>query len=139
MPTQRRQRGADSPFVEQITEVAYEEQTHEWATPDGCWDIVVFSRNGVTTVLQTGATLRPVLLENGPGDRFLAISFKPGVFTPRTPSYEMIDRALWRPVVSGRTFALTAVARRRRRTTRSRSRFRDRSDRWPATRPWRTR
>ena len=106
MPTQRRQREADSPFVEQVTEVAYEEQTREWATPDGRWDIVVFKRRGVTTVLQTGAILRPVLLENAPGDTFLAISFKPGVFAPRTPGNEMIDRAVWRPVVSARSFAM---------------------------------
>ncbi len=106
MTNTRLERAADSPLVERVTSVVYEERTRELSTPDGCWDIVVMKRRGVTLVLQTGVISRPVPLENDPGDSFLAISFKPGVFVARTPGRAMIDRALVRPLVSARAFAL---------------------------------
>jgi len=106
MATLRRVRGADSPLVERITHVVYDERTQEWATPDGCWDLVVLQHQGTTMVFQSGNTTRPVLLENGPGDGFLAISFKPGVFVPRTPGFQTVDGGLVRPLVSARRFAM---------------------------------
>jgi hypothetical protein len=102
----RRERGADSPFVERITEMAYEQRTQQWATPDCCWDIVIFKQRGVTTMFQSGLTSRPVLLQNGPGDSFLAISFKAGVFMPKTPGIRTVDSGLLRPLVSSRAVAI---------------------------------
>jgi AraC-like DNA-binding protein len=57
-------------------------------------------------VLQTGLISRPVLLENQPGDSYLAISFKPGVFVRKTPGIQMVDRGLVRPLVSARAFVM---------------------------------
>ena len=106
MTNVRLERAADSPLVERVTYVEYDEHTRELSTPDGCWDIVVLRRGGRIAVLQTGLISRPVLLENHPGDSFLAISFKPGVFATKTPGAHMVDRALVRPLVTARTFAL---------------------------------
>jgi hypothetical protein len=103
---QRIERRSDSPFVERITLVTYDAPTREWSTPDGCWDIVVLRRAAQTTVLHTGLISRPVLLENGAGDSYLAISFKPGVFATRAPGIQMVDRGVVCPLVSARTFAM---------------------------------
>jgi hypothetical protein len=67
---------------------------------------VVLKQRGRTTVLQTGLITRPVLLANEAGDSYLAISFKPGVFAPKTPGSQMVDRGLVRPLVSVRAFAI---------------------------------
>jgi AraC-like DNA-binding protein len=93
-------------LVERITRVTYEAPTKEWSTPDGCWDIVVLRRGGVTTVLQTGLISRPVVLENDAGDSYLAISFKPGVFVPKRPGQAMLDRGVVRPLVSAHAFEM---------------------------------
>jgi hypothetical protein len=106
MTAQRNERRSDSPFVERITEVTYDAPTREWSTPDGCWDLVVLKRAGKTTVLHTGLISRPVLLENGPGDSYLAISFKPGVFATRAPGIEMVDRGVVRPLISAHAFTM---------------------------------
>ncbi len=63
-------------------------------------------RRGQMTVLQTGLISRPVLLENDAGDSYLAISFKPGVFVPKTPGLHMVDRGIVRPLVSARAFSM---------------------------------
>ena len=106
MAGRREIRGSDSPLVERVTKVTYDAPTKEWSTPDGCWDLVVLERQGRTIVLQTGLISRPVLLENQAGDSYLAISFKPGVFAPKTPGVDMVDRGLARPLVSARAFAM---------------------------------
>jgi hypothetical protein len=106
MTAQRNERRSDSPFVQRITQVIYDAPTREWSTPDGCWDLVVLRRAGQTTVLHTGLISRPVLLENGPGDSYLAISFKPGVFATRAPGIEMVDRGVVRPLVSAYAFTM---------------------------------
>src|SRR6185437_8467117 len=106
MANRREVRPSDSPLVERITRVTYDEPTREWSTPDGCWDIVVMKHGGRVTVLQTGLISRPVALENDAGDSYLAISFKPGVFAPKTPGSEMLDRGLVRPLVGARAFAM---------------------------------
>ena len=102
----RETRSSDSPFVESITRVSYEARTRELSTPDGTWDIVVMVRGDRTIVLQTGVLSRPVVLENEPGDSYLAISFRPGVFVPTTPGSQMVDRGLERPLVGARKFAM---------------------------------
>jgi hypothetical protein len=102
--TERRTRASDSPLVASITQVTYDAWTRELSTPDGCWDLVVMTRGGRTTVLQTGLLSRPVTLENGAGDGYLAISFKPGVFATRAPGAVMIDRGVERPLDGARTF-----------------------------------
>jgi AraC-like DNA-binding protein len=106
MTNVRLERAADSPYVQRITQVTYEEHTRELSTPDGCWDIVVMKKRGVTTVLQTGLISRPVVLVNEPGDSYLAISFRPGVFATKTPGIRMLDHALVRPQSSGRAFVM---------------------------------
>lgn len=106
MTARRQARASDSPLVERITQVTYDGPVQEWSTPDGCWDIVVMRRAGQTTVLQTGLISRPVLLANEAGDSYLAISFKPGVFAAKAPGSRMLDRALVRPLVSARSFAI---------------------------------
>src|SRR5437868_3034325 len=106
MTARREHRGSDSPLVERITHVVYEARTEELSTPDGCWDIVVMRRGGRTSVLQTGLISRPVTLVNDAGDSFLAISFKPGVFVPSAPGSQMFDRAVVRPLLHARAFAM---------------------------------
>ena len=102
----RRQRASDSPLVQHVTEVEYGAPTRELSTPDGCWDIVVMRRGGDTFVLQTGLLSRPVILENAPGDSYLAISFRPGVFMPALPGAQMLDRGVARPLASASRFAV---------------------------------
>jgi hypothetical protein len=97
---------ADPAFVERVTHVTYETRELEWSTPDGCWDLVVLKKRGQTLVLHTGLISKPVRLENEPGDSFLAISFKPGVFLPSAPGSTMLDRGVLRPLPTVRTFAL---------------------------------
>jgi hypothetical protein len=81
--TVRRQRQADCPFVREIRHVAYDSDAHDISTPDGGWDLVFMQRAGVVQVLQTGIITRPVDLGYAPGDAYLAITFRPGVFMPR--------------------------------------------------------
>jgi hypothetical protein len=110
MTTDRRTRAraSDSPLVERITHVSYERACHDVTTPDGCWDIVVQRIEGRVVVLQTGVITGPVALDYGEGDEYLSISFKPGVFMPRLPGAEMLDRGLPRPTPSARAFVLDA-------------------------------
>jgi hypothetical protein len=48
MTSTRLERAADSPFLERVTYVEYEEDTRELTTPDGCWDIDVRTLSAVT-------------------------------------------------------------------------------------------
>jgi AraC-like DNA-binding protein len=106
MSVVRRTRGSDSAVVERITHVTYAEKSDDVSTPDGCWDIVVQRHAGKITMLQTGLITRPVALPYDAGDEYISISFKPGVFMPRTPGVEMIDRGVVLPATSGRAFWL---------------------------------
>jgi len=106
MKVVRRTRASDSPFVERITHVSYGEKLDDVTTPDGCWDIVVQRHAGKITMLQTGVITRPVVLPYDAGDEYVSISFKPGVFMPRAPGAEMIDRGLALPTPSARAFWL---------------------------------
>jgi hypothetical protein len=92
MTSRRDERPSDSPWVHRITRVCYDRDTRDVTTPDGCWDIVVMRMNGRVQMLQTGLITRPVTLDYGAGDEYLAISFKPGVFRPRLPGQGMVDR-----------------------------------------------
>jgi hypothetical protein len=92
MSARREERDSDSPLVARITHVRYDRDTHDVTTPDGCWDIVVMKVGGRVSMLQTGVITRPVALDYGAGDEYLAISFKPGVFRPRLPGARMLDR-----------------------------------------------
>jgi hypothetical protein len=103
---QREQRASDSPFVDSITRVTYGRDTHDVTTPDGHWDIVIQRRGGRVFVLQTGLITKPVALEYGAGDEYLAISFKPGVFLTGMPGELMLDRGRPLPTTSVRAFAL---------------------------------
>jgi hypothetical protein len=104
MPIVRRERGADSPLVERIAHVAFDGAGGGVTTPDGCWDLVVMRRRGQVSVLQTGVITRPVELGYEPGDEYVCISFKPGVFMPSLPGELMVDRGLMRPTVNKRSF-----------------------------------
>jgi hypothetical protein len=106
MKVVRRSRGSDSPFVERITHVAYGEKVDDLTTPDGCWDLVVQRHAGRITMLQTGIITKPVVLPYDAGDEYISISFKPGVFMPRAPGVEMLDRGLPLPTTSARAFWL---------------------------------
>ena len=92
MTVRREERASDSPLVAGITRVSYGCDTHDVTTPDGCWDIVVMRVQGRVQMLQTGPITRPVALDYHAGDEYLAISFKPGVFRPRLPGLQMVDR-----------------------------------------------
>jgi hypothetical protein len=106
MTAERKQRASDSALVQSITHVTYGAETRELSTPDGCWDLVFMRRQGSLMVLQTGLTTRPVQLANGPGDEYLAVSFRAGVFMPRLPGVHMVDKGLLRPSSSDRAFWL---------------------------------
>ena len=110
MSTSRVQRASDSPFVEAITHVTYDSHVHDMTTPDGLWDLVIQKYAGKIAVLQTGLITRPVALDYGPGDEYLSISFKPGVFMPRLPGVQMVDTGVARPTLSKRSFALDSEA-----------------------------
>ena len=103
---ERDERAGDSPLVERVTHARFVGQGGEVTNPDGCWDLVVLRVGGATQVLQTGIITRPVRLDFGPGDEYLCISFKPGVFMPQMPGDQMVDRGLPRPLVSRRAFWL---------------------------------
>lgn len=92
--TVRRQRPADSAFVREIRHVAYDADAHDISTPDGGWDLVFMRRSGVVRVLQTGVITKPVDLGYAPGDEYLAITFRPGVFMPRVSAEAMVDRGV---------------------------------------------
>jgi hypothetical protein len=106
MKVARRTRGSDSPFVERITHVTYGEKLDDVTTPDGCWDLVVQRHAGKITMLQTGIITKPVVLPYDAGDEYISISFKPGVFMPRAPGADMIDRGVLLPTTSPRAFSL---------------------------------
>jgi hypothetical protein len=102
MSASRTIRPSDSSLVSHITRVRYTAPTDELSTPDGCWDIVVIRRGDTLVVLQTGLISRPVPLQYGAGDEYLAISFKPGVFMPRLPGPQTVDKGLVRPIAASR-------------------------------------
>jgi hypothetical protein len=106
MSVHRERRGSDSPFIASITHVAYDDAVNDETTPDGLWDIVIQRHAGKLAVLQTGLITKPVALDYLPGDEYLSISFKPGVYMPRLPGVQMVDRAVFRPPTSKRAFAL---------------------------------
>jgi len=106
MAIHHRDRGADSPFVERITHVAYDGAGGGWTTPDGCWDFVFRRRRGATQILQTGLITRPIQLDYEPGDEYLSVSFRPGVFMPMLPGERMLNHAFFRPSVGRRAFWL---------------------------------
>jgi hypothetical protein len=97
MPILRQERAADSPLIERVTRVVFDGDDCDVTTPDGCWDVVVMRRQGRVSVLQTGVITRPVRLDFASGDEYVCISFKPGVFMPKTPGDGMVDRAFTRP------------------------------------------
>jgi hypothetical protein len=100
------ERPSDSPLVEKIVEIHYEESKREWSRPDGRWELVVMRSRGRTMVFQTGMLSRAIPLDYARGDSLLAISFKPGVFVPRTPGIAMLNRVVERPLVGARAFAM---------------------------------
>jgi len=106
----RKIRGSDSPYVERITHVSYGSKVDDVTTPDGCWDIVVMRHAGRLAILRTGVITAPVSLGYDPGDEYISISFRPGVFMPRTPGVEMVDRAHFLPTPSKRSFWLEGSA-----------------------------
>jgi hypothetical protein len=114
MTAHRRERLSDSGLVAAITHVSYAAPDGVGAiepdvtVPDGLWDIVVLRHRGDVQVLQTGLITRPVALPYEPGDEYLAISFKPGVYMPRLPGERMVDRGVLRPISAGRRFELDA-------------------------------
>ena len=93
----RQERASDSSLVARITRVRYEQDTQDVTAPDGCWDLVVMKVGGRVRMLQTGLITKPVVLGYQAGDEYLAISFRPGVFRPRLPGVEMLDRGLLLP------------------------------------------
>lgn len=99
-------RPSDSPLVQRITRVRFDAAWQGTTRPDGCWDLVVRRVKGRVELLQTGLITRPVQLAYDAGDEYLSISFKPGVFMPRAPGTEMVDRGVLRPTPSARTFRL---------------------------------
>jgi hypothetical protein len=106
----RKVRGADSPFIERITHVTYGSKVDDVTTPDGCWDIVVMRHGGRVAMLRTGVITTPVSLGYDAGDEYVSISFKPGVFMPRTPGVEMVDKAHVLPTPSKRSFWIDGSA-----------------------------
>jgi AraC-like DNA-binding protein len=106
MTVHRDERGSDSPFIAAITHVRYGVACDDVTTPDGLWDIVIQRHAGRIAVLQTGLITKPVALDYLEGDEYLSISFKPGVFMPRLPGVQMVDKAVIRPLTSRRAFAL---------------------------------
>lgn len=92
--TARRQREADCNFVREIRHVAYERDSSDVSTPDGGWDLVFMRRSGTLQVLHTGLITKPVDLGYAPGDEYLAITFRPGVFMPKVAAGSMVDRGV---------------------------------------------
>jgi hypothetical protein len=97
-------RGADSPFVHQVTRFTCTEDDAFVTTPDGLWDLVIQRCRGGVNVLQTGLITRPVEVPLKAGDEFVSIAFRPGVYMPRLPGASMLDRGIERPAASSRTF-----------------------------------
>jgi hypothetical protein len=106
--TTRRQRSSDSALVREICHVSYGSDAHDVSTPDGGWDLVFMRRSGRLSVLQTGVITKPVDLRYAPGDEYLAITFKPGVYMPRVPAASMVDRGVLRGIPVAGRFRLDA-------------------------------
>jgi hypothetical protein len=104
MTIQIERRGADSPFVHQVTRFTCAEDDAFMTTPDGLWDLVIQRCRGRVHVLQTGLITRPVEVPLEAGDEFISIAFKPGVFMPRLAGASMLDRGFERPAATSRTF-----------------------------------
>jgi AraC-like DNA-binding protein len=101
--TERRQRPAECAFIREITHVTYGADATDVTLPDGGWDLVFMKRSGNLQVLHTGLITKPVALDYSPGDEYLAITFRPGVFMPKTPAQGMVDRGvLLGPPAAGR-------------------------------------
>ena len=92
--TVRTQRAADCDFIREITHVAYDADATDVSTPDGGWDLVFMKRRGAVQVLHTGVITKPVDLGYAPGDEYLAITFRPGVFMPQVDAGKMVDRGV---------------------------------------------
>lgn len=88
--------------------MSYDSEAHDVTTPDGGWDLVFMRRSGHLSVLQTGVITRPVDLRYAPGDEYLAITFKPGVFMPRVTAASMVDRGVLRATPAAGRFRLEA-------------------------------
>jgi hypothetical protein len=81
-------------LVREIRHVAYGADATDSSTPDGGWDLVFMRRSGRLQVLQTGVITKPVNLGYAPGDEYLAITFRPGVFMPKVAAHTMVDRGV---------------------------------------------
>lgn len=92
--TVRRQRPADCAFIREVRHVCYEEDAADVSVPDGGWDLVFMKRSGVSQVLHTGLITKPVDLGYAPGDEYLAVTFRPGVFMPKVDASSMVDRGV---------------------------------------------
>jgi AraC-like DNA-binding protein len=92
--TQRRHRRAECALVREIRHVVYGADATDSSTPDGGWDLVFMRRSGRLQVLQTGVITKPVNLGYAPGDEYLAITFRPGVFMPKVAAHTMVDRGV---------------------------------------------
>jgi AraC-like DNA-binding protein len=92
--TVRRQRRAECACIREITHVAYGADATDISIPDGGWDLVFMKRSGKPQVLHTGLITKPVDLGYTPGDEYLAITFRPGVFMPKIAAHAMVDRGV---------------------------------------------
>lgn len=110
MPIHQRYRSADSPLVERVTHVVYDDAAGGVTLPDGCWDLVFRRRRGVTQILQTGIITRPIPLDYEPDDEYLSVSFRPGVFMPGLRGARMLNHAFFRPAAGRRAFWLDGQA-----------------------------
>lgn len=100
-------RPADSPFVQAVTHWVIDHDDRSLATPDGCWDLVVFKQETQTSIMLTGQTTTAVPLQYAPGDELLTISFKASAFLSFVPSLAMLDRAIFL-TKTGDRFRLTS-------------------------------
>lgn len=107
MESQLTTRGADSPFIQAVTDWVIGDEGGYIAAPDGCWDLVVMKQAGKTNILLTGQTTRAVPLPFAPGDEIMTISFKASAFLSIIPATALLDRAVFLPSV-GRHFQLAA-------------------------------
>lgn len=85
-------RSSESPHVKAITLWTIGSKNESVACPDGCWDIVVYKKDGHTTILLTGQTTQAVQLPFSPGDEILTISFKASSFLSCFPATALVDQ-----------------------------------------------
>ncbi len=104
------QRASDSPFVRTVWHTQNQRDGCYIASADGCWDIIVSKRHGVTQAMLCGPASRAGRVEYEAGTEALGIRFRVGTSMPHLPANKLLDRSLVFPGAASKSFWLYGSA-----------------------------